>query len=68
LNLPFIPGGKKLIYTGISLPLTAIADFETLGKKSTLFAQLHALTQQTKGLWNAEAEAYLLNNAAPITV
>lgn len=68
LNLPSIPGGKKLIYTGISLPLTAIADFETLGKKSPLFAQLYALTQQTKGLWNAEAEAYLLNNAAPITV
>ena len=27
LNLPKIRGGKKLIYTQIDLPLTAIADF-----------------------------------------
>lgn len=32
MNLPKIPGGKKLIYTHISLPLTAIADFAELGK------------------------------------
>ena len=31
-NLPNIPGGKKLIYTNISLPLTAIDDFEKKGK------------------------------------
>ncbi|MDO4549265.1 MAG: zinc-binding dehydrogenase, partial [Clostridia bacterium] len=30
LNLPGIKGGKKLIYTQIELPLTAIEDFETL--------------------------------------
>ena len=30
-NLPHILGGKKLIYTNISLPLTAIDDFERLG-------------------------------------
>ena len=27
LNLPQIPGGKKLIYNHIDLPLTAIDDF-----------------------------------------
>ena len=32
LNLPNIPGGKKLIYPGASMPLTAIDDFEKLGK------------------------------------
>ena len=32
LNLPKIPGGKKLIYTHIELPLTAIADFEEKAK------------------------------------
>ena len=63
LNLPHIPGGKKLIYTGISLPLTAIADFAALGKKSPLFAHLAELTAQSKGLWNADAEKYLLENA-----
>lgn len=60
LNLPNIPGGKKLIYTGIDLPLTAIADFEKLGETCPLFKKLHELTAQTNGLWNLEAEQYLL--------
>ena len=38
----------------------AIADFEKLGKTDPMFARLHALVQQNGGLWNAEAEAYLL--------
>lgn len=60
LNLPKIPGGKKLIYTGIDLPLTAIADFEELGKSDPMFAKLAGLVDKTNGLWNAEAEKYLL--------
>ena len=60
LNLPKIPGGKKLIYTGIDLPLTALADFEKLGETDPMFAKLHTLTEKTHGLWNPEAEAYLL--------
>ena len=32
IDLDKIPGGKKLCYTGISLPLVAIADFAELGK------------------------------------
>jgi len=66
LNLPKIPGGKKLIYTNISLPLTAIADFEEKGKTDPMFAELAKLTAKTKGLWNAEAEKYLLANAKSI--
>ncbi len=66
LNLPNIPGGKKLIYTGISMPLTAIEDFEELGKTDPFFAKLAELTAKTKGLWNKEAEDYLLANAKPI--
>lgn len=66
LNLPKIPGGKKLIYTGISMPLTAIEDFEELGKTDPLFAKLHELTCETKGLWNSKAEQYLLENSKPI--
>ncbi|MDR1432289.1 MAG: zinc-binding dehydrogenase, partial [Propionibacteriaceae bacterium] len=31
-RLPEIPGGKKLTYTGIRMPLTDIADFAELGK------------------------------------
>ena len=66
LNLPHIPGGKKLIYTGISLPLTAIADFEEKGKTDPLFAKLAQIVAKTNGLWNAEAEKYLLENAKPL--
>ena len=40
LNLPNIRGGKKLIYTQIELPLTAIADFAKLGETDPLFAKL----------------------------
>lgn len=61
LRLPELPGGKKLIYTGISLPLTAIADFERLGETQPLFARLHELVSETKGLWNSRAEKYLLD-------
>ena len=60
LNLPKIPGGKKLIYTGIDMPLTAIADFEEKGKTDPMYAELAKLVAKTNGLWNAEAEAYLL--------
>lgn len=66
LNLPSIPGGKKLIYTHKNLPLTAIADFEEAGKTDPLFAELAKIVAGTKGLWNLEAEEYLLNNAPEI--
>lgn len=66
LNLPKIPGGKKLIYTGISMPLTAIDDFAEKGKTDPLFIELDKLCKANKGLWNGEAEKYLLANAKPI--
>ena len=66
LNLPKITGGKKLIYVGIDLPLTAIDDFEEKGKTDPLFAQLHRLCAAKGGLWCLEAEQYLLANAKPI--
>lgn len=62
MHLPQIPGGKKLIYTHINLPLTAIADFEKLGKTDARFAVLHKMVQRNNGLWSGEAEAYLLNS------
>lgn len=63
LNLPNIPGGKKLIYTHISLPLTAIADFSELGKTDPLFRGLGEICRAAGGLWTPEAECYLLENA-----
>lgn len=66
INLDKIPGGKKLCYTGISLPLTAIADFAELGKTDPMFAELAKICEKANGLWCAEAEKYLLANAKSI--
>lgn len=62
LHLPQIPGGKKLIYTHINLPLTAIADFAALGETDDRFKSLDTLVKECNGLWNARAEKYLLEN------
>lgn len=61
-NLPFIPGGKKLVYTHIEMPLTAIEDFPELAKTDPLFKKLHEATEKTHGCWNTEAERILLNH------
>lgn len=65
-NLPHIPGGKKLIYTNISLPLTALEDFEEKGKTIPLFKELSHLIEANNGIWTKVAEDYLLNNATGI--
>lgn len=62
LNLPKIPGGKKLIYTHIDMELTAITDFKEKGKSNPHFASLAGIVDANKGLWCAEAEKYLLEN------
>ena len=58
LNLPNIPGGKKLIYTGIKMPLTAIEDFANEG-----YHELAAICKENKGLWGKKAEDYLLEHS-----
>ena len=63
LNLPNIPGGKKLIYTHFDLPLTAIADFAAAGERDPLFEALNEIVKRNNGLWCAEAENYLLLHA-----
>ena len=60
LNLPKIPGGKKLIYTQIDMPLTAIEDFAKLGEKEPFFLDLDRCCRAHNGLWNGEAEKMLL--------
>ena len=66
LNLPKIPGGKKLTYTQISMPLTAISDLEKLGETDPICKKLAEIVAGNNGLWCAEAEKYLLANAKSI--
>jgi threonine dehydrogenase-like Zn-dependent dehydrogenase len=65
-NLPNIPGGKKLIYPGIALELTAIDEFVEKGSEEPLFAELARITERHNGLWSPDAERYLLENAPSI--
>jgi threonine dehydrogenase-like Zn-dependent dehydrogenase len=66
LDLPNIKGGKKLAYTQISMPLTAIEDLESLGKDNPVFKKLAEIVAGNNGIWCPEAEKYLLANALPI--
>ena len=66
LNLPNIPGGKKLIYTHIDMELTALADLAEKGRTCPICAELAKLVAQNNGLWSVEAEQYLLANAKAI--
>jgi hypothetical protein len=66
LNLPKIPGGKKLIYTNIDMELVALADLKEKGTTNLLFAKLADIVEKNNGLWSAEAEKYLLANAKAI--
>jgi L-sorbose 1-phosphate reductase len=66
LNLPQIPGGKKLIYTNISMPLVSLYKLGEMGKNDPFYAGLHELVVKNDYIWSLEAEKYLLTNAVPI--
>jgi L-sorbose 1-phosphate reductase len=62
-HLPEIPGGKKLIYTHVDMPLTPISDFAKLGKTNEVYKTLAEMCDKNLGLWSVEAETFLLANA-----
>jgi threonine dehydrogenase-like Zn-dependent dehydrogenase len=66
LRLPQIPGGKKLIYTNISMELTPLEEFESRGATDPFLAGIAEIVVGNNGLWSPEAENYLLANALPI--
>ena len=74
LDLPNIPGGKKLMYTNIDLPLTAIDDFDEMGKSDPFFAELakmvraqqRAVESRSRGVFAVPRKAYIMGaNAKP---
>ena len=66
LHLPEIPGGKKLIYNHIEMPLTPISEFAKIGATNPVYARLAEICENHLGLWSTEAETYLLKNAASL--
>ncbi|MDR2911592.1 MAG: zinc-binding dehydrogenase [Bacteroidales bacterium] len=66
LNLPFISGGKKLIYTNISMPLTAIDELGKLSTDNNIYKGLYEIVSENGNIWSDEAEKYLLANATPV--
>ena len=66
LTLPQIPGGKKLIYTNISMPLVSLYKLGELGKTDPFYAGLHKIVAANDHIWNPEAERYILENGKPI--
>ncbi len=59
-NLPDVPGGKKLVYTHINMPMTAIEDLAKLGEEDPFFLELDKVCRENRGLWSARAEQMLL--------
>jgi hypothetical protein len=66
LNLPHIPGGKKLIYTNISMPLISLYKLGEKGKNDAFYSRLHEIVSKNNFIWSLDAEKYLLANAKPI--
>jgi threonine dehydrogenase-like Zn-dependent dehydrogenase len=66
LNLPKIPGGKKLIYTNISMPLVSLYKLKEMSTRNILYTGLHEIVSNNDYIWSVEAEKYLLANAKSI--
>lgn len=64
LHLPDIPGGKKLVYNHVSMPLVALAELRAMG--GALYQGLADIVERHNGLWSPEAERFLLAHAPKI--
>lgn len=64
LNLPNIPGGKKLVYNNISMPLVALDDLKNM--EGDLYQGLAKIVEAHNGLWSPEAERFLIANGTAI--
>jgi len=58
LELPTVGGGKKLVYTGKALPLTALTQIDD--------PALRDILERHQGVWSQEAEQYILSHAEEI--
>ena len=66
MSLDKLPGGKKLIYPGLRLPLFALEELPGLAAEDSWYEPLRAMVESNDGLWSGEAEAWLLRNTPAI--
>ncbi len=59
-DLPRIPGGKKLFYPQIHMPLVAIEEIRAHVEQDARFEALADICEANNNTWNLEAEQYLL--------
>jgi threonine dehydrogenase-like Zn-dependent dehydrogenase len=67
-NFPYLPPGKKMIYTGVKMPLVELSELKKLSKNENttpvykkIYKDLDNIISNNKGLWCKEAEEYIMN-------
>jgi len=66
LQLDTLPGGKKLMYPGVAMPLTALDQIEEFAAAEPRYKELAQIVSEAGGLWSGAAEEWLLANAPAI--
>lgn len=64
LRLPDIPGGKKLIYNNVRMPLVALSELDQY--EGDFYQALAGIVKKHNGLWSPEAERHVLAEAPAI--
>ena len=62
MQLPQLPGGKKIVYSQKNYPITDVQNFSGGEFEQTL----KAIVERHNGLWSAEAEKFFLEHCADI--
>ena len=62
MQLPQLPGGKKIVYSQKNYPITDVQNFSGGEFEQTL----KAIVERHNGLWSAEAEEFFLEHCADI--
>ncbi len=66
LQLDTLPGGKKLMYPGVAMPLIALDQIEEFAAAEPHYKELAQIVADADGLWSGAAEEWLLANAPAI--
>ena len=62
MQLPQLPGGKKIVYSQKNYPITDVQNFSD----GEMEQKLKEIVEKHNGLWSAEAEQYFLNHCSDI--